>query len=190
MKWQKYLVFIFVCMLCLFSDVYAETDSRILTRVPEIYEQPKTVSIFLKFNGPGATNISNAPHGIKTRSYIKIWDELYLQIYSQGHAKVKEGIWGYFFSFSNDETGKDKLLPIDQPSHGMRADGIAASHFRNEDNSGPYKDLENAGPNKLEYRNFLVKIRVLEFEILNAEVGKVPSFKSLSCLVTIMEKQN
>jgi len=169
---------------------FSEKDSRIFKRVsdemwhPPGYE-PKEVSLFLKFEGPGASNISTAPHGIKTRSYVKVWDNLYLQVYSQGHAEVKHGEFGYYFSFSKDKLGNKKLLPIDQPSHGVTANDILAYYFRNNDNSGP---IEGTPFSKIMYEDFAVEIRLLEFEIINTGIGKIPSFASFSCLLTVKKK--
>lgn len=192
MEWKKFTVITIMPMLSILACAYAETDSRTFTRVSHTWSGPKVISLFLKVDGSGATNVSAVSHGIKSRSYVNVWDNLYLQVCSQGHAKVKDGEWGYYFSFSKDESGKETLLPTDQPGHGITANGVSAFHFRNSDNSGP----NEVGPRnvnapgalrKITYEGFLAEIRILEFKILNARVGKIPSFASLSCLVTVKE---
>lgn len=168
-------------------------DTQIFTKVLHKWNGPKEVSLLLKFKGPKSTNISSKPHGIKTRNFIEVWNQLYIQIYSQGHAKVKEENWGYHFSFSSDEDGKTILTPSYGPRHGKTPNHITATDFLEGDKSFPsiLGTMYVNAPGEvrfINYPNFTVEIRTLEIELSEKNQGDMVSLLSFSCLVKIIEK--
>ncbi len=81
----------------------------------------------------------------------------------------------------------------DEGGHGITADVVAAFHFRNRENSGPNTvgplNLNAPGElRQLHYPALTAEIRVLEFHIVDAKAGFVPSFSSLALLITVKEE--
>lgn len=160
---------------------FAESDKRVFHHsIHSVH--PKEVSILFDF-----TDISTMS------SPVKIWDGLWVKIINTGHKKVKNGVYGYTVRFATDPDFKNILLPVNQPARGITADGIAAFHFRNSDNSGP----NETGPKNvnapqetrvLKYNGFDVLIRIINFEIIGIG-GKeiVPAFAGIEFLLVVKE---
>lgn len=170
----------------------AHADTATFTKVKHSWAGKRSASVLLKFEGQKAVNISSAPHGDKFRSFVEIWDGLYLQVFSMGHSRVIQGEWGYSFEFSKDASGETFITPLHTPRHGKTPSTITASDFVDGDKNWPsiLGTMYVNAPGELrviEYQDFRVEIRTLEYETINDASSEVPSFKSYSCLVTVSE---
>jgi hypothetical protein len=152
----------------------------------------QTASVYLTFKGDKADGLPSLPSGEETRLYSKIWDDLFLQITTE---TGENGVLGYMFTFSTDEEDQKSLTP-DEPKSTPTLRELAAADFRTKDNFGPLPLKPGPGTPKdrsalrvIHYDGFDVEIRVLEFSIGDAQLGKKPYFKSLSCLVTVRETE-
>jgi hypothetical protein len=148
-------------------------------------------SVYVKFYGPSSKNLSYSKHGIKIRNYQKLNNKLYLQIYSQGHAKAKSGVLGYSFGLSEDSEGKQIIQAKNIPRHGISPDGVFAFHFRNIDNTGLNqigpKNVNAPGATRLiKYEKYTMIIRVLEAEIINLGKNNIPTFSKINFLITVV----
>ena len=167
-------------------------DARIFPVCRAVHppENTEVYTVYVVLNGAKARGFDAMPHGVKTRNRISVTDGLYLQIYTLGHSEVKNGMFGYYFALSNDSEGKKELRTSNQPSHGFTENQLAAFHFRNTDNSaanGIKNNLNAAGEHRyITYeQQWIMEIRVLEFEIVDAAPAKTPGFRTLRCLVTL-----
>ena len=158
------------------ASLPAQVDTRVFREVLH-QRHPRIVSIYLKF----------LPDDVEVPRQVQVWDGLYLMV--RPICGRYEGIAGYYFGFHHDAAGTSQYHP--QGGYTIH-DLLFAEHFRNQDNSGP----NEVGPKnvnapselrELRYEGFSVEIRVLEFQILNATPEAIPSFGSLSCLVTVRE---
>ena len=174
-------------MLLLTVASYGQSDKRIFTVQQTAVD---AWSVYVKFEGPGASNISNNKHGVRTRSHQKLSNGLYLQVYSHAHTQTTNGVYGYYFSLSEDAEGKQSLPATNEPKHGIVPRGVDAWHFRNSDNSGPNtggpKNVNAPGATRLtHFGDLTMKIRVLETNIVSLGKGYIPTFDKFICLVTV-----
>lgn len=148
-------------------------------------------SVYAKFEGPGSKNLLHAEHGIKIRNYQKIDHRLYLQIYSLGHAGTEDGEFGYSFGLSKDSEGKQRIDAQNIPKHGKSPDVITAFDFKNRDNSGlnqlgPKLNNTTWGPSRtIEYRQYLMTIKVLDAKIINLGENNIPTFSRITFFIVI-----
>jgi hypothetical protein len=171
----------------------ADDDARSIGEVGQ--QSPKdnlrTASFYLVLQGDKTKSLSAARSGDETRFYAKVWDGLYLQVFTR---TGDLGVSGYLFSFSKDQAD---LFPAgihenrDVPS--LR--DLSAEDFRSDDNDSirPLKPglgtSEDRGALRvIPYDGFDVEIRVLEFKIGSADSKNHPYFKSVSCMVRVKEK--
>lgn len=174
--------------------VRADDDNRVVGKFDQTgpHDRFSTVSVYLTFKDDKAEGLPSLPSGDESRFYSKVWDNLYLQITTE---TGEDGMAGYMFSFSKDETGGDLLKPKED-SEGPTLREISAADFRTDDNfdvrplkGGPGTPKDRSAFRVLHYPGFDAEIRVLEFSIGDAKLGKKPYFKSLSCLVTVRQTQ-
>ncbi len=175
------VVNIFLFALCS-AGSFADTDKRVFHHSVHSMN-PKEVSILFDF-----TDIN------QMSSPLRVWDGLWVKIINTGHKKVKNGVYGYTVRFATDPDFKNILLPVNQPARGITADGIAAFHFRNSDNSGP----NEAGPKNvnapqetrlLKYKGFNALIRVINMDIIGiGNKDLVPAFAGIKFIVIVKEK--
>jgi hypothetical protein len=98
------------------------------------------------------------------------------------------------FTFSKDEGNQDTLMAKESKDVPTLRE-VSAADFRSDDNfsvrplkPGPGTPEDRGALRVIHYDGFDVEIRVLEFNIGDAVMKKKPYFKSLSCLVTVTEK--
>ncbi len=179
---------ILIALIIFYStNGYAQSDDRLFTLEKPNYS---LWSVYVKFDGPSAKNLSHSKHGIRIRNHQKLNDNLYLQIYNQGHAKAKSGVFGYSFGLSEDPDGKQIIQAINTPRHGISPDGVFAFHFRNSDNTGPNqigpKNVNAPGATRfIKYGKYTMIIRVLEAEIINLGENNIPTFSRIKFFITI-----
>lgn len=171
-----------LALLASAGAVRSEPDRRTFRRVVRRSEPPREVSVYLTL--PGEKGSGEGPR-------VPLWPGLSLRLVPLRHVEVRDGVFAYAVKLVSEKSG-GVLLPSDQPAHGISADVVAAFHFRNRDNSGPNAPgpLNVNAPGELRivrYPGVTLEIRVLSFEIVGAEPGSVPSFASLSLLVTARE---
>jgi|SRR5581483_8401309 len=182
----------FLLLLSCGKALRAEDDARVIDRLSHTGPADlfRTASLYLTFDGNKADGLPAVPSGDETRFYIKVWDDLYLQVTTE---TGENGTTGYMFAFSRDETDQKALDALENKDVPTLRE-IAAPDFRTDDNFAP-RPLQ-VGPGKLKdrgalrivpYPGFTMEVRVLEFKIGDAKLGKKPYFKSLSCLVTVKE---
>lgn len=177
------------------TAVFADDDSRAIGKLS--HNGPgsalRTVSIYLDLNGDKADGLPGLPAGNEKRFYEKVWDGLFLQVTTE---TGENGVRGYMFTFSKDQEDQNTLTPsepMDKPT--LRE--VAAADFRTDDNfavrplrSGPGKPEDRGALRTFSYPGFEGEIRVLQFNIGDAQLGKKPQFKELSCLVTLHETRS
>lgn len=173
----------------------AQDDNRIIGKFDQAgpHSRLRTASVYLTFKDDKAEGLPSLPAGEETRSYIKVWDGLYLQATTRS---ADNGVAAYQLTFSSDEADQDPLKSeesADDPSLGE----VAASDFRTDDNfdvrplhPGPGTPQDRGVFRIIHYPGFDAEIRVLEFSIGDAHLQKKPFFKSLACLVTVQEKES
>ncbi len=184
-------------MLCLgpTGRALADDDNRVIAKFDQNRPQDSlsAASVYLTLKGDQAEGLPALPSGDETRFYIKVWDGLYLQITTE---TGDNGTQGYMFAFSSDEEGQD-LLQAKENADVPTLRELAAGDFRTDDNFEPRPlrpgpgTPEDRGPYRIiHYPGFDAELRVLEFSIGDAQLGKKPYFKSVSCLVTVHEVKN
>ena len=189
MKQFARILLIYFCLNTPISISFA--DTQIFSKVIHRWNEPKEVSLFLRFEGPKSINMSSKQHGIKTRNFTEVWDQLYLQVYSQNNWMVKDGNWGYSFTFSSDEDGTTVLTPSHVPRHGKTSDHITAADFLDVDKTFPaiLGTMYINAPGEIrfiDYPNITVEIRTLEIELSEKNQDEMVSLLSFSCLVKII----
>jgi hypothetical protein len=178
---------LFTLLFLPWISVFAETDSRTFTLEQD---SQTSWSAYIIFTENGAQNIESKPYGDKVRSFLKVNNNLYLQIISQGHAKAKSGRYGYSFYLSHDIDGKDHIQELNEPAHGFTPFEVDAFHFRNSDNTGSnelgLKNVNAAGATRMvEFSGYRMTIRTLDANIINLGQGEIPTFNTVKFLVTI-----
>lgn len=172
----------------------AENDARVIGKIGHNWPKDhlRTASFYLDFKGNKVENMPALPSGEETRIYSKVWDDLYLQASTETNDRDTTG---YVFSFTKDELDKDPAgLAESKDVPSLRE--VTAADFRSDDNfstrplkPGPGTPEDRGAFRVIHYNDFDVEIRVLEFVIGGAGLKKKPYFKSLSCLVTVIEKE-
>ncbi len=171
----------------------ADDDNRVIGKFDHTgpHDHLRVVSIYLVFKGDKADGLPALPSGDETRFYSKVWDDLYLQVTTE---TGENGTAGYMFAFSKDEEDQNLLESLEAEDVPTLRE-LSAMDFRTDDNFGPRPLKAGPGIPKdrsalriIHYPGFDVEIRVLEFSIGDAKLGKKPFLKSVSCLVTIREK--
>ncbi|HVZ80268.1 MAG TPA: hypothetical protein VHE12_05615 [bacterium] len=174
------------------GSIRANDDSRAIGKLSHGVpgSAKRSVSIYLTFNGDKADGLPGLISGNERRFYDKVWDGLYLQVTTE---TGESGIRGYMFTFSKDEADQNTLTPS-EPMDVPTLREVAAVDFRTDDNfaprplqPGPGKPKDRGALRIFSYPGFEGEIRVLDFDIGDAQLGKKPYFKSLSCLVTLHE---
>ncbi|HJT23426.1 MAG TPA: hypothetical protein VJ873_02560 [bacterium] len=167
-------------------------DSRIIGKLDHSgpTDPQSTASLYLALQGNQAEGLPALPYGTETRFCMKVWDGLYLQAFTQTD---DNGIRGYLFAFSKDEAGQ-KLLAADETPFAPSLRQVSAADFRTSENFtarplkwGPGTMDDRNALREVHYPGFDAEIRVLEFNIGDAQFGKRPFFKNMSCLVTVKE---
>ncbi len=189
---RPWMAVVFILALGIPLRVLADDDNRVIAKFDQNRPQDalSAASVYLTLKGDQAEGLPALASGDETRFYIKVWDGLYLQITTE---TGDNGTRGYMFAFSSDEAGQD-LLPPKENADDPALRELAASDFRTDDNFEPRPLVpgpgtpDNRGPYRIiHYPGFDVDMRVLEFSIGDAQLGKKPFFKSVSCLVTVQE---
>lgn len=177
--------------IVLFSSAngIAQSDERLFTFEQFGKSSNRSWSVYAKFEGPAAKNLSHSEHGIYTKNFQKLEDNLYLQIRGRRPADVKSGVRGYDFSLWEDSNGEQKI-EAEVPGHGVTPDGVYAFHFRNNDNTGPNesgpKNTNAPGATRhIKIGEYTMTIRVLEAEIINLGENKIPTFSRVNFLITV-----
>lgn len=174
------------------SPLLADDDTRVIAKLSHYGagNPLRMASYYLTFHGDMTDELPGLPSGNEKRFYAKIWDGLFLQVTTE---TGEDGTIGYMFSFSKDEEDQNALTP-EEPANLPTLREVTASDFRTDDNfgprplqSGPGKTGDRGALRAFSYPGFKGEIRVLEFSIGNAQLGKKPYFKTLSCLVTFQE---
>lgn len=171
---------------------FADDDNRMIGKFDHNgpHDALSTASVYLVLKDGKAEGLPGLASGDETRFYAKVWDGLYLQVTTE---TGENGTEGYMFSFSKDEDGQNLLQPKESADDPTLRE-LAASDFRTDDNFAP-RPLK-PGPGTpgdrgvlriIHYPGFDAEVRVLEFNIGDAELKKQPYFKSVSCLVTVRE---
>jgi hypothetical protein len=171
----------------------ADDDARVICKLGE--NSPKdhlrNASLYLSFKDAKAQSLPATPSGDETRFYSKVWDGLYLQVTTETGEK---GTKGYMFTFSKDEGNQDTLAAKESKDAPTLRE-VSAADFRSDDNfsvrplkPGPGTPEDRGALRVIHYDGFDAEIRILEFNIGDAMMNKKPYFKSVSCLVTVMEK--
>lgn len=172
----------------------AENDTRIIGKIGQNSpkDQLRTASFYLVFNGTKSESLPALPSGDDTRFYSKVWDGLYLQAITESGEK---GTSGYMFGFSKDDEDKNPVVTNESRDVPTLRE-VAAGDFRTEDNfavrplkPGPGTPEDRGAYRVIHYDGFDVEIRVLEFNVGDAELKKKPYFKSLACLVMVRETE-
>ena len=172
--------------------VWAEDDNRMIGKFDQTgpHDTLSTASVYLNFKDNKAEGLPGLAAGDETRFYEKVWDGLYLQITTESG---DNGTEGYMFGFSSDEDGKDLIKSKESPDDPTLQE-VAAGDFRTDDNfsprplkGGPGTPGDRGAYRIIHYPGFDAEIRVLEFNIGDAELKKKPYFKSISCVVTVRE---
>ncbi|HJT23660.1 MAG TPA: hypothetical protein VJ873_03740 [bacterium] len=170
----------------------AEDDNRMIGKFDQTgpHDSLTSASIYLSFKDDKAEGLPGLASGDETRFYEKVWDGLYLQVTTESG---ENGTEGYMFGFSSDEDGKELIKPKENPDDPTLQE-LAATDFRTDDNfsakplrGGPGTPEDRGAYRIIHYPGFDAEIRVLEFNIGNAELKKKPYFKSVSCIVTVKE---
>ncbi len=194
MKMKNFLGLAFAGMLSLgfTTGAFADDDNRMIEKFDHTgpHDALSVASVYLSFKDGKAEGLPGLASGDETRFYAKVWDGLYLQITTE---TGENGTEGYMFSFSSDEDGQDLIKPREDADVPTLRE-LAASDFRTDDNFSPRPLRPGPGiPNDrsafrvVHYPGFDAEIRVLEFNIGDAHLGKKPYFKSVSCLVTVKQ---
>jgi len=184
-----------VSILCVGSAglVRAEDDARVIGKIGQNgpKDHLRTASFYLDFKGNKVENMPALPAGEETRIYSKVWDGLYLQVTTETNDRDTTG---YLFTFTKDEMDKEPA-GLTESKDGPTLRELAASDFRSDDNfstrplkPGPGTPEDRGAFRVIHYDGFDVEIRVLEFVIGGAGLKKKPYFKTVSCLVTVIEK--
>lgn len=184
---------VFSGLLALAAGSARPDDSRIIGKLDHSgpTDPQSTASVYLALEGNRAEGLPSLPYGVETRFCTKVWSDLYLQTFTQTD---DNGVRGYLFAFSKDEAGQ-KLLAAEEAPYAPSLRQVSAADFRTSENfaARPLK----WGPGTLDDRNALrvihypdfdVEIRVLEFNIGDAQFGKRPFFKNMSCMVMVKER--
>lgn len=183
--------FVLFALIC-GTPLLAEDDARVIAELAHNGPSSslRAASFYLTFHGKKTDELPGLPSGDETRFYAKVWDGLYLQVTTE---TGEDGTTGYMFTFSKDEADHYTLTP-EEPSNLPTLREVTAADFRTDDNFGPRPLQPGPGKNgdrgalrPFSYAGFKGDIRVLEFTIGNAQLGKKPYFKALSCLVTFQE---
>lgn len=170
----------------------AEDDNRMIGKFDQTgpHDTLSTASVYLSFKEDKAEGLPGLASGDETRFYEKVWSGLYLQITTESG---ENGTEGYMFGFSSDEDGKELIKSKEDPDDPTLQE-LAAGDFRTDDNfsarplkGGPGTPEDRGAYRLIHYPGFDAEIRVLEFNIGDAELKKKPYFKSVSCLVTVRE---
>ncbi len=163
----------------------ADSDQRTFTRIVHRATFPRAASVYARIE---------ATPGPPEPLFVPLWDGLAVRLVPLGHVGVDAGVFAYAVQLlSGDDGSAPVLRPTNQPAHGITADVVAAFHFRNRENSGPNTvgplNLNAPGElRQLRYPALTAEIRVLEFHIVDAKAGVVPSFSSLALLITVKEE--
>jgi len=188
--WRILVGLVLVWAFC--GRALAEDDNRMIGKFDHNgpHDALSTASVYLVLKDGKAEGLPGLASGDETRFYAKVWDGLYLQVTTE---TGDNGVEGYMLSFSKDEDGQSPLQPkenADEPT--LRE--LAAGDFRTDDNFSPRPLKPGPGTPEdrgvlriIHYPGFDAEVRVLEFNIGDAELKKKPYFKSISCLVTIRE---
>ncbi len=173
---------------------WAESDVRVIGKIGQNWPKDhlRTASFYLDFRGNKVDNMPALPSGEETRIYSKVWDGLYLQATTETNDRDTTG---YLFTFTKDEADKNPAeLTESKDVPTLRE--VTAADFRSDDNfstrplkPGPGTPEDRGAFRVIHYDDFDVEIRVLEFNIGDAGLKKKPYFKSVSCLVTVIEKE-
>ena len=186
---RKAILLLAACSVFLAGKTWAKEDNNIIVKFD--HNGPKdslsVASVYLTFKENKVEGLPGVPSGDETRFSAKLWEGLFLQVTTQ---TGEQGVEGYHFAFSKDEAYQDPLTTVDAPLQ-----DLAAADFRTEDNSASRPIKPGPGTFKdrgilriLHYPGFDAEIRVLEYNIGDAEEDKSPYFKSASCLVTVRQK--
>jgi hypothetical protein len=171
----------------------ADDDNRTIAKLGHnaSMDRLRTASFYLVFKGNKSDSLAAVPSGNDARFYSEVWDGLYLQVNTESGER---GITGYMFAFSKDEDGKS-LVGTNESRDVPTLREVSVSDFRSDDNfsarplkPGPGTTGDRGALRIIHYDNFDVEIRVLEFNIGDAGLKMKPYFKTVSCLVTVREK--
>jgi hypothetical protein len=171
----------------------ADDDNRIISRLGENppNNHLRTASFYLPFKDDKVEGLPGVVNGNVTRFYSKVWDGLYLQITTE---PGQDGTAGYLFGFSQDEENQ-MPIPTNESRDVPTMLELTAADFRSDDNftvrplkPGPGTPSDRGAWRVIHYNGFDVNIRVLELSIGDTELKEKPYFKSVSCMVTVVEK--
>jgi hypothetical protein len=173
----------------------AEDDARVIGSLAHNRptDHSRTSSVYVSLSGDKAGGLPAVPSGDETRFYLKVWDDLYLQVTTE---TGESGTAGYMVSFSKDMEDQNALDPVGESKDAPTLREISAADFRTDDNfdsrplrAGPGTSKDRGPLRVVAYPGFDAEIRVLEFNIGDAKLGKKPFFKNLSFLVMVKEKE-
>jgi hypothetical protein len=172
-----------------------DARSEGLQRVAVLEDWHGELSALVKFDGSTPTSLARCPESRAGCAQLR--KDLFLRVFPEKWAGMTDSDdpVGFQFDLFRDEAGKRRLVPSHEPAHGdfyLHVSSILHDlSARSRSEWGPYREIE--------YPGFWLTIRVLEYELVGANMPDavrarltlsqpLKAFKQFSALVSIKSK--